>query len=672
MQRIPQALPYAEVQWDSHGSPISTTFEEAYFSTRDPIRERTEVFLEGNNLPHAWSEAGVYTVAELGFGFGLSFLLTWKLWTETAPKNGTLHFISFEQSPAAKRDLQKAHARWPELSHLSQLLLNSYPRPIKGNHRIILSPSVVLTLVFGDATETLPLQTFSANAWFLDGFSPGKNPALWTKTIVHEISRLSVPDATTSSFSVARVVRDSLAEAGWHVERMPGVPPKRERLIGKLSGKGFTQESNSSHPSCPQSGRGTAQGTALIIGGGISGSALADSLSRRGMDCLIIERNSELALGASGNPGGIFMPHVSLDPDPISRFAIHGYLHAVRACERFEASNASFHYHRCGVLRFASSNRLSTLIDQLDATGLPQSGFVHKLSREEASEQAGVDCHLPAMFFPDGGWVNPRDFTALPLQNNSLVQVLYQKEVKRLLRESNSWILQDERGEQIAQGDYVFLCNSVSSIQLEQSNWLPLEAVRGQLISQSENPSSERLRCVLCYDGYILPAYQGLHVIGATYDHGDTRTEVDSEQSFNLLQRVHDSIPGLNFSASDIVSARVSFRAMSRDRLPLIGKLPILDSYKDQTGYREHFAPEYYPNLFVSLGQGSRGLITAHLSAEIICAELFDEPCVIESDLFEHLQVERYLTRLLKRGISVTKETASSFRVLYPPPRTQS
>ena len=664
MERKPQAVENARVHWDAYGSPVSEAFQEAYFSTRDPLRERTEVFLRGNNLPQAWSEGSSFCIGEMGFGFGLSFLLTWKLWKETRPKNGHLHFVSLESTPVRVEDLRRAHARWPELSELGRQLYDAYPPPVLGVHRRSFDDSLDLTLVIGTAPDALDELDFEANAWYLDGFSPAKNPELWTVQLARKIRQHSVPGAHLASYSVARSFRDAFDAEGWKLTKLPGTPPKREMIIGELAPR------DSQTPVARVKGSPQSDSRALVIGGGIAGSAMAYALAKRGLAVTILERNESLASEASGNPAGIFMPHVSLDPDPISRFAIRGYLHACETVRNLTHRFPVSPYSACGVLRLASSDRLRTLWASLSGTGLDACSFVTRVSSEETKDVCGVASPLPGLFFPAGGWISPRVFTQQGVESSNRIQSLVHSGVRELRRASEVWQAVAHDGSVLGEGDVAIICNAHDSLHFEQCSWFPLESVRGQLITQRRTEASSAIRSVICYDGYILPEHEGMHVIGATYDHGDQRREVDDSQSRTLLSRVTDALPALDFSESGILDSRVSFRAMSRDRLPLVCAVPKLESYSGLTSWREEFRPEFYPQLYVSVGHGSRGLITAHLSAEILASEIFGEPSALEQDLREHLLVERYLTRLLKRGVAVTPETASSFRVLYPPKAT--
>src|SRR5690606_2753561 len=134
-----------------------------------------------------------FTVAETGFGTGLNFLLTWQLWNKLVSRPGcVLHFVSAERWPLTRDDLQRSLSTWPELTPLVQELLEQYPPALHGTHRVLLNDGKVrLTLLLGDAEERFASCAFLADAWFLDGFAPAKNPELWTSRVFSLIAHRS-------------------------------------------------------------------------------------------------------------------------------------------------------------------------------------------------------------------------------------------------------------------------------------------------------------------------------------------------------------------------------------------------------------------------------------------------------------------------------------------------
>lgn len=214
--------------------PYSPQFDDHYWSASGGAAEKAYVFLQGNNLPQRFAGAGAFTVAELGFGTGLNFLLTAQLWQTTAPHGAQLTFISYEQFPFSAQELTAIHTAMPQhLQPLSQAFLAAYT-PAPGWHRFSVSPTITLHLFVGNAAQGISTQPQPAHAWFLDGFSPSKNPQLWQPSLIAQVAHHTHPQGTFATYSAARLVKESLTLAGFGHTRIAGFPPKRHMLVGGL------------------------------------------------------------------------------------------------------------------------------------------------------------------------------------------------------------------------------------------------------------------------------------------------------------------------------------------------------------------------------------------------------------------------------------------------------
>lgn len=229
---------FTAITWRDN-QPYSTHFDDVYFSSDDGLAETDFVFLQGNHLQKRWQSiiANTFTIAETGFGTGLNFISAVQLWLSTAPKNAKLHFVSVEKYPLTLQEITQALQLWPQLNtviepflaHYSQLLQKMQPIELFNNR-------VVLTLLLGDASEQLQQQNFQADAWFLDGFAPAKNPQMWQPVLFAQMARLSAPKATFATFTSAGDVRRGLMEAGFAVNKRTGFGKKREMLQGQFVG----------------------------------------------------------------------------------------------------------------------------------------------------------------------------------------------------------------------------------------------------------------------------------------------------------------------------------------------------------------------------------------------------------------------------------------------------
>lgn len=240
-QTIP--LEPARLILDEDGTPISETYGDIYHSAAGGHAQARHVFLAGNGLPARWQGRENFTILETGFGLGINFMATWLAWRNDPQRSVTLHFISLEKHPFNVADLVVAHAAWPEFAELAAELRESWPPLRAGEHRLELDGGrVILTLVFGDAVEALPALDVAVDAFYLDGFSPARNPDLWSPALCRSLARLAAGGATLATWSVAGSVRRALIDASFVVKKRPGFAGKRQMLVGHYVGSDFAAE----------------------------------------------------------------------------------------------------------------------------------------------------------------------------------------------------------------------------------------------------------------------------------------------------------------------------------------------------------------------------------------------------------------------------------------------
>ena len=215
----------AELAWKDDVIPVSTRFDDPYFSLSGGLDETRHVFLGGNGLPARFRPG--FHIAELGFGTGLNMLAALLAWRASGTA-GALRFTSFEAYPMAAPDIARALAAFPEASAAAGPFLDQWAA---GQTRITL-PGLDADIILGDAAHTLPQWQGSANAWFLDGFSPAKNPGLWSDTLLAQVAGHTRPGGTFATYTAAGHVRRALATAGFAVERRPGFGTKRHMTTG--------------------------------------------------------------------------------------------------------------------------------------------------------------------------------------------------------------------------------------------------------------------------------------------------------------------------------------------------------------------------------------------------------------------------------------------------------
>jgi tRNA U34 5-methylaminomethyl-2-thiouridine-forming methyltransferase MnmC len=217
----------ATLNWRDDVIPVSTRFDDPYFSLAGGLAETRQVFLAGNNLPARFAPG--FHIAELGFGTGLNLLATLIAW-RGAGVPGVLRYTSFEAYPMAAADMARALAAFPEVASIAGPILDQWAA---GRAEIAL-PDLRAIIIIGDATTTLPAWNDTADAWYLDGFSPAKNSDLWADDLLHSVAKHTKPGGTFATYTAAGHVRRALAAAGFAVERRAGFGTKRHMSIGVL------------------------------------------------------------------------------------------------------------------------------------------------------------------------------------------------------------------------------------------------------------------------------------------------------------------------------------------------------------------------------------------------------------------------------------------------------
>ncbi|SOB94743.1 tRNA (5-methylaminomethyl-2-thiouridine)(34)-methyltransferase MnmD [Rhodobacter maris] len=210
----------AALAWRDGSTPVSTRFDDPYFSLAGGLAETRHVFLAGNDLPARLCPG--FHIAELGFGTGLNLIAT-ALATDLP-----IRFTSFEAFPMSGAEMARALAAFPEAEALAAPLAAAM---LRSETRFMLG-SLSVELILGDVRETLPRWGETADAWYLDGFSPAKNPEMWGEDLMAEVGRHTAPGGTFATYTAAGFVRRGLASAGFTVTRAPGHAGKRHMSRG--------------------------------------------------------------------------------------------------------------------------------------------------------------------------------------------------------------------------------------------------------------------------------------------------------------------------------------------------------------------------------------------------------------------------------------------------------
>lgn len=652
-------LPHAQLDWDDQGRPRSRVFDDVYFSSDSGLEETRHVFIEQNRLRERFAALNAdarFVIGETGFGTGLNFLCAWQLFRQQAPATARLHFVSVEKYPLRPADLQRALALWPELTELSQQLLKHYVAVHGGFQRIVLDDGrVTLTLLIGDALEQLPQLDAQIDAWFLDGFAPAKNPDMWTPELFAELARLAAPGSTLSTFTSTGWVRRLLNAAGFKMKRTPGIGRKWEVLRGEFLG--WPEDSPSPAQVKPWFARPPAQAkTALVIGGGLAGCASAASLAARGWQVQLLERHAHLAQEASGNPQGVLYLKLSAHGTALSQMILSGFGYTRRQLEHLQRG---LDWDGCGVLQLAFNPKEAERQAQL-AAAFP-TDLLRQLDQPEAQALAGIGLDHGGLFYPEGGWVHPPALCQWQAKHPQ-IQVLAHREVLELRRVDQQWQAWD--GERmLASAAVVILAGAAEIKRFPASAELPLKRIRGQITRLPQTVQSQSLATVVCAEGYVAPPRLGEHTLGASFDFNSqdlTPTSAEHAGNLDMLREISsDLLQRLNAEQLplDSLQGRAAFRCTSPDYLPIVGPLADPTAFADTyavLGKDARQVPDlpcpWLDGLYINSGHGSRGLITAPLSGELLAAWLENEPLPLPRSVAEACHPNRFALRRLIRG----------------------
>ena len=365
-------LQTAELDWeivDDIEIPISKQFGDVYFSKDNGLLETRHVFLNGNDLTERLSQLHDYQyfcVGETGFGTGLNILTLWQLWQQVRLDNHShLHVVSVEKFPLNKADLIRALNVWTELKPLAEKLIQQYPLPIAGCHRLSFPEErFSIDLWLGDAQDIFPTipKTQTVNAWFLDGFAPSCNPDMWQANVLDHMVRLSDFGTTFASFSVAGVLKRGLKQHGIQISRPRGFGHKREMLkaIWLDTSQTETQSQDSETTiAAPPKSETSKQRKIAIIGAGIAGLSSAWAFAQRGHQVTIYEQNEPLS-GASGNPLALLNPKLCPIEQAHEHLMTLSWQHALNFYPQFKA----FRPIQVQQIALKNADELSGLVEQ--------------------------------------------------------------------------------------------------------------------------------------------------------------------------------------------------------------------------------------------------------------------------------------------------------------------
>ena len=628
----PNVITPANIAWqnDDAGNqvPVSGEFGDVYFSHADGLAESRHVFLAHNQLPERLANLAdkqCFTVAELGFGTGLNFLATWQLWRQLRAQQPhltsvRLHFITTEKYPIPLNDLTQILSlcaqRAPELAELIEEFLANYPPLIAGCHRLsFIEDSITLDIWLGDAGDSLAsldaldtsniLDNDSAikrpyvDAWFLDGFAPSCNEALWAESIFTQMQRLSRTGTTAATYSCAGIVKRGLQTHGFSIKKVKGFGRKREMLTAIMAynanSLALNDDNNISILPNPLS---HIPSHIVVIGAGVAGLLTAWTLANRGMTVTIVDRVAPLD-GASGNPRALLAPNMT----PIHHVYEHlhtiGYLYSGRLYRYFNQQAAlqqtPLILEQTGTLDLL----IKTNIGTAQIADYPNE-MATTITTEEARRLSDLKTKDLAdnLYLPQSGLVNPQALKTIilahPNINYKQLSVTDIKETADKVtvignKESNS----DNNSQSSITicADNIVICAAYESHQLDK-RIVECRTIRGQL--SWFTPTDEQVaglpKLPLKYSGYCAPFIgqsgdtevniiaegQQQFLLGASFVDADASTDIRRKENQQNYDKLIEDMPELGNVLPDDTSAwqaRAGVRTQTIDYHPLVGRL---------------------------------------------------------------------------------------------------
>jgi tRNA 5-methylaminomethyl-2-thiouridine biosynthesis bifunctional protein len=597
---------------DARGVPYSLEYDDVYHPVAGAFAQAHYVFLGGNGLPGRWRGRHQYTVCETGFGLGVNFLTLWRAWREDGRRPSRLHVVSFEAHPLPAEHLSAMLDRIaPDdaARDLARQLVSRWPPLLPGIHRLEFEAGrVTLTLALGDAGVMVPALPFAADAFFLDGFAPSRNPAMWTPELLAALAEHAVAGATAATWCSAGAVRRSLQDAGFRVDRRPGFAGKTHMTVA-------VRETGCQVAAPPPA-------HVAVVGGGIAGAAIAHALSLRGVAVTVFEKSGSASVH-QGHTAAAVTPLVARDDNVRARLSRAGSLRAAARWGELPAHARPWH---CGTLQLArDAGRAADAASILAALRFPDA-WVREVDATEASVLAGLSVSRGGLYFAAGMLVRPHALIAELCGAPGVRRVT--ENISRLAPHAGQWQLYTDKDVVAGEAPVVVLANAMGARAVLQASGLlaPLprlermHALAGEVTALPAHALHGGPRCIIGGEGYLLPAVAGWCVAGSTYAHGAVDSVVtQAGQGVNLAKAAGllgeaEARAVLALAPGDL-PGWAGWRAVLPGRLPAIGPLP------------------HAPSVITATGYASRGLTWAALAGDMIAGQLCGEPAVLEADL---------------------------------------
>jgi tRNA 5-methylaminomethyl-2-thiouridine biosynthesis bifunctional protein len=573
--------------------------------------------LSASGLPAKWQRAGSFVLLDSAFAFG-RFAATCAAFAEAPGSCATLHYLTVCPTDTPAPELPPGSpSAWVRLQ---RELAERWPQALPGLHQIrLLQGRVQLHLAFGETESQVRLFDAVCDALFLDGRVPVPASAL---------ARLSRKGATLALDQASPHQARALQDAGFAI--LSAAIPNAFSGVFRVQKRTVPLSRPASAPKSERS--------ALVVGAGLAGTAVASALAARGWRVSMLERESAPAAGASGNLAAVFSPLLSLDDGRSARLSRACFLSLLTELRSLRQAGAPVLWEACGVLQLPKSEKEESHFRELVRKHAYPERYVRFLEKGAAEERLGQVLPSGGWFFEEGGWVHPPSLCAARIGAHPNISTHFAQDVHRLEHGVNGWSALGPTGRLLASAPVLILANAWEAARLLPQPSLPFKRVRGQ-VAHLPTGSVPAIRSVLSKDGYLAPAVHGLHCLGATYDFGSEEAALNPDAHNRNLERLAQLLPEAPPPPAMPLQGRVGFRSLTPDRLPVVGPVPAsLQPCDLPRGLGE----EPLPGLYCLLGLGSRGLVWSSLLGEYLAALIEGTPSPLPLDLAAQLSPGRF------------------------------
>ena len=576
---------------------FSEEFDDLYSSAKGAVAECNHVFIKGNNLNERFENLGEnskFYIGEIGFGIGINFLTTCKSWLDHTKQNQVLEFYSFDKYLFRLSDFKTLNVSCPDLKEYISELERNYPRNIQGAQKISLfGGRIILNLIIGeiDNTQEYIKLMDKVDAWYFDGFSPSKNPDLWSIKLFKCIHKSCHENTTFSTYTSSGLVKNNLTESGFNHSRAMGFSDKRHMLKGTVD---------------TQLKKNTSNTKVAVIGSGIAGCVLSYTLAKKGIEVDLYEKSDSICSGASSHELLVTYPRLSAHDTAFGSFTLHSYIFATNFYKQLKTDA----WKKTGVIILnhdeATEKRQSSLLEKR------ADGEIYRyIDPDEASEISGIDIKLNGLIYEDAGYILPEEMCKFLIESPK-INIFTSSHIKSIKK--NREVFNLNIGKKKFEYQNVCVCAGSETANIVDIDGISIK--RGQVTHIESLDNISRIKLPICAKGYISPRVNNIHLVGSSYSDSEDTDLSEEEHLYNLnnLKLVIDE-------EMNVITGQTGHRAVSKDHMPVVGM-------KD--------------GIYINTCHGSRASVTAPISAEIIASMIVDEAPPLMGRELESLSPERF------------------------------